>query len=508
MKAMTTRGGAQEAAAARLHCWLVLALVWLAGAASAGDKTPLVATRFYSDTDGDGVLDGEVYLTRSANQMSLVASSGVDIPTGPLTVPTLTLSTGLGLPAGSAGTPSLYFTGDTNTGLYWVGADSIGVTAGGSLRATFGTGSLALTTPLSITGAFTGATTATFATSIAIAGGTALTTTNQTGTGSLVLATSPTLTTPVLGVAGGTSLSLSAEAVMTFPDDNAVINWDSNGDAALMRYDSTTDNRFEFTAPLHVTGAIASTSSISGTSISGTAASFTADAAINLGHQNAVITFDSADDEASILYDGLTDNRFELSHPLNVTGPVTGMTNVTGTGDIVLATSPTMTTPNIGAATGTSATLTETRWLDFGAAEAGQIFDADTGFAWGYNAAGRYELNNATHGASAPPLFFAIPFQTGTTITKLRLKWTGASAGDDLTLRLAKRVDSTTATTAWTAVQSATYNGGAIAVDTLTLSSPEVMVEGTSYAVVVLVDTFASGASVWSVGVETSARKY
>lgn len=39
------------------------------------------------------------------------------------------------------------------------------------------------------------------------------------------------------------------------------------------------------------------------------------------------------------------------------TGTITGMTNVTGSGSIVLASSPTLTTPNIGAATGTSLTL-------------------------------------------------------------------------------------------------------------------------------------------------------
>jgi hypothetical protein len=44
-------------------------------------------------------------------------------------------------------------------------------------------------------------------TSLSIAGGTALTTTNQTGTGSLVLATSPSLTTPTLGVATATSIN-------------------------------------------------------------------------------------------------------------------------------------------------------------------------------------------------------------------------------------------------------------------------------------------------------------
>lgn len=46
-------------------------------------------------------------------------------------------------------------------------------------------------------------------TSLALAGGIALVTTNQTGTGNLVLANTPTLITPVLGVATGTSVVLT-----------------------------------------------------------------------------------------------------------------------------------------------------------------------------------------------------------------------------------------------------------------------------------------------------------
>ena len=47
--------------------------------------------------------------------------------------------------------------------------------------------------------------------------------TNETGSGLLVFATSPTLTTPVLGAATGTSLSLSATAALTFTDASAQI---------------------------------------------------------------------------------------------------------------------------------------------------------------------------------------------------------------------------------------------------------------------------------------------
>jgi hypothetical protein len=51
-----------------------------------------------------------------------------------------TFSSSILLAAGSAGTPSLSFSGDTNTGLYSVSGDSIGVSTGGTLRMTVGTG--------------------------------------------------------------------------------------------------------------------------------------------------------------------------------------------------------------------------------------------------------------------------------------------------------------------------------------------------------------------------------
>jgi hypothetical protein len=73
----------------------------------------------------------------------------------------------------------------------------------------------------------------TFATSISIAGGTALTTTNQTGTGDLVLATSPTLVTPVLGVATGTTLALTlADAATNTADTILTLSHTTSGAAA------------------------------------------------------------------------------------------------------------------------------------------------------------------------------------------------------------------------------------------------------------------------------------
>ena len=52
-------------------------------------------------------------------------------------------------------------------------------------------------------------------TSLIIGGGTALTTTNATGTGNLVKATSPTLVTPALGVATATSLAIGGGTVIS-----------------------------------------------------------------------------------------------------------------------------------------------------------------------------------------------------------------------------------------------------------------------------------------------------
>ena len=51
--------------------------------------------------------------------------------TGTVTAPTFTASTGVNIPLGSAGSPSLYFTGDTNTGIYSPAADTLAFVEGG-----------------------------------------------------------------------------------------------------------------------------------------------------------------------------------------------------------------------------------------------------------------------------------------------------------------------------------------------------------------------------------------
>jgi len=54
--------------------------------------------------------------------------------TGTVTAPTFTASTGVNIPLGSAGSPSLYFTGDTNTGLYSPGQNTVALVTAGTNR--------------------------------------------------------------------------------------------------------------------------------------------------------------------------------------------------------------------------------------------------------------------------------------------------------------------------------------------------------------------------------------
>lgn len=52
-------------------------------------------------------------------------------------------------PVGSAAAPSLYFTGDTNSGLYWIGADTLGFTTNGVLAMSISAAAVINALPLS-----------------------------------------------------------------------------------------------------------------------------------------------------------------------------------------------------------------------------------------------------------------------------------------------------------------------------------------------------------------------
>ena len=73
--------------------------------------------------------------------------------TGNLTVGTT--SGVLSIPTGAVGTPSLTFTGDTNTGVYSTGADNLSITTNGTQRVAVGTTLTTVTTPLTVSGLVT-----------------------------------------------------------------------------------------------------------------------------------------------------------------------------------------------------------------------------------------------------------------------------------------------------------------------------------------------------------------
>ena len=64
-----------------------------------------------------------------------------------LTASSVSVGGGISFPDGSASLPSISFSSDTNTGFYRVGADAIGVSAGGTLRLTFNDTDITSTVP-------------------------------------------------------------------------------------------------------------------------------------------------------------------------------------------------------------------------------------------------------------------------------------------------------------------------------------------------------------------------
>ena len=157
----------------------------------------------------------------SANVMGF-AVNGVSratmTTTGVTVTGTITPTGSVHAAAGSVGNPSLAFNADQNTGLYNIGADNIGVAAGGAKVLDIATTGLAVTGTLSVSGVATlgagailntpASGTATNLTGLPLTtgvtgtlpvtnGGTGVTT--STGSGANVLATSPTLVTPLLG---------------------------------------------------------------------------------------------------------------------------------------------------------------------------------------------------------------------------------------------------------------------------------------------------------------------
>lgn len=146
-------------------------------------------------------------------------------------------------------------------------------------------------------------------TSLVINGGTALTTTNQTGTGNLVLANTPTLITPNIGVATGTSVVTAAKLSST----GGVSNFSKGTDVASAATIAATGNVFHVTGTTNIT-------SVSGSGIAaGTRLTIIFDGVLtftdgsNLKLAGDFVT--TAGDVIVIAYDG--SNWYEVSRSVN-----------------------------------------------------------------------------------------------------------------------------------------------------------------------------------------------
>jgi hypothetical protein len=110
---------------------------------------------------------------------------------------------GVGLSDGSVGTPALNFTGDTNSGVYLIGADNVGVAAGGAKVLDVGTAGLGVTGTLTASGATTLSGAATLSSTANVVGDFSVATDKFT----VAAASGNTVVAGTLGVTGATTMA-------------------------------------------------------------------------------------------------------------------------------------------------------------------------------------------------------------------------------------------------------------------------------------------------------------
>jgi hypothetical protein len=167
---------------------------------------------------------------------NLVAGANITITQTPTDITIIGTEGQIELEDGSAAAPSLFFVNDTDTGLFRVGANTLGIAVGGTQAAAISSATFAITPNTTIAGTLTANGTSIPASKTLVVttdkiSALAATTSaelagvisDETGTGSLVFASSPTLVTPDLGTPSalvgtnitGTAAGLTAGNVTT-----------------------------------------------------------------------------------------------------------------------------------------------------------------------------------------------------------------------------------------------------------------------------------------------------
>jgi hypothetical protein len=172
-----------------------------------------------------------------------------------------------------------------------------------------------------------------------------------TGTGSTVLQTSPTLTTPNIGAASGTSLQLSGTLGCTTVTASGVVSGTKfRGDESVAGFSASYQKNSNSAGATSIAVFNNADSELS-LSITGTTSSNTS--TIYTDRPLEIISDSSINLQGTLIADSLSPS---LPVSTNASKNLVSA-SVTGTGSTVLQTSPTLTTPNIGAASGTSLNL-------------------------------------------------------------------------------------------------------------------------------------------------------